>query len=74
MCSSMRRGLGPGRALTAWELAQAGVPHTLIADHASGHYMRKGRIQRVIVGADRVTANGDVGKQGRNLQSCCRRA
>ncbi len=49
-----------GARLTAWELMQAGVPMTLIADNASGHMLRTGRVQRVIVGADRVAANGDV--------------
>ena len=46
--------------LTAWELRQAGVPHTLIADNASGHLMRRGEIDLVIVGADRIAANGDT--------------
>ncbi len=49
-----------GARLTAWELTQAGVPMTLIADNASGYFMRTGKVQRVIVGADRVAANGDV--------------
>ncbi len=49
-----------GARLTAWELTQAGVPMTLIADNAAGYFMRKGQVQRVIVGADRVAANGDV--------------
>lgn len=49
-----------GARLTAWELMQAGVPMTLIADNAAGHYLRTGKVQRVIVGADRVAANGDV--------------
>jgi methylthioribose-1-phosphate isomerase len=46
--------------LTAWELAQAGVPHTLIADNAAGHLLQHGRVDAVIVGADRIAANGDV--------------
>jgi methylthioribose-1-phosphate isomerase len=46
--------------LTAWELAQHGVPHTLIADNAAGLLMRAGKVDAVIVGADRVAANGDV--------------
>ncbi len=46
--------------LTAWELAQQGVPHTLIADNAAGILMREGKVDAVIVGADRITANGDV--------------
>ena len=49
-----------GASLTAWELAQAGVPHTVIADNAGGHLMQHGRVDLVIVGCDRVTARGDV--------------
>ena len=49
-----------GAALTAWELAQHGVPHTVITDNAGGHLMQQGLVDMVIVGADRVTANGDV--------------
>ena len=46
--------------LTAWELAAHGVPHTLIVDNAGGHLMQHGQVDLVIVGADRVTARGDV--------------
>jgi methylthioribose-1-phosphate isomerase len=46
--------------LTAWELAQHGVPHTVIADNAGGHLMQRGNVDMVIVGADRVTSRGDV--------------
>ena len=46
--------------LTAWELAQHGVPHTLIADNAAGLLLRQGKVDAVIVGADRIAANGDV--------------
>jgi methylthioribose-1-phosphate isomerase len=46
--------------LTAWELAQHGVPHTLIADNAAGLLMRTGQVDAVIVGADRIAANGDL--------------
>ncbi len=46
--------------LTAWELAAHGVPHTLIADNAGGHLMQRGRVDLVLVGADRVSARGDV--------------
>ncbi len=46
--------------LTAWELAAHGVPHTLIADNAGGHLMQHGEIDLVLVGADRVSRNGDV--------------
>ena len=49
-----------GASLTAWELAQAGVPHTLVADNAGGHLMQRGQVDIVIVGCDRVTARGDV--------------
>ena len=49
-----------GASLTAWELGQAGVPHTLVADNAGGHLMQHGRVDIVIVGCDRVTARGDV--------------
>jgi methylthioribose-1-phosphate isomerase len=49
-----------GAALTAWELAHHGVPHTLIADNAGGHLMQRGGIDLVIVGTDRTTAAGDV--------------
>ena len=46
--------------LTAWELEHHGVPHTLIADNAAGLLMRAGKVDAVIVGADRIAANGDV--------------
>jgi methylthioribose-1-phosphate isomerase len=49
-----------GARLTAWELQQLGVPFTLIADNAAGHFMRTGQVDIVFVGADRVAANGDV--------------
>lgn len=49
-----------GANLTAWELAQHGIPHTLLVDSASGLLMRRGDVDLVIVGADRVAANGDV--------------
>ncbi len=49
-----------GASLTAWELGQAGVPHTLVADNAGGHLMQRGQVDIVIVGCDRVTARGDV--------------
>ncbi len=49
-----------GASLTAWELAQAGVPHTLVADNAGGHLMQRGLVDLAIVGCDRVTAEGDV--------------
>ena len=46
--------------LTAWELAAHGVPYTLIADNAGGHLMQRGEVDLVVVGADRVTRDGDV--------------
>jgi methylthioribose-1-phosphate isomerase len=49
-----------GAQLTAWELASRGVPHTLFVDSAGGLLMRRGDVDIVIVGADRVAANGDV--------------
>jgi methylthioribose-1-phosphate isomerase len=49
-----------GASLTAWELGQAGVPHTLITDNAGGHLMQHGQVDIVIVGCDRVTAQGDT--------------
>ena len=49
-----------GASLTAWELAQAGVPHAVIADNAGGHLMQHGLVDLVVTGADRVTATGDV--------------
>jgi methylthioribose-1-phosphate isomerase len=49
-----------GAQLTAWELNNHGVPHTLIVDNAGGHLMQHGQVDMVIVGTDRTTANGDV--------------
>lgn len=49
-----------GASLTAWELAQHGVAHTVITDNAGGHLMQHGQVDMVLVGADRVTATGDV--------------
>jgi len=49
-----------GAALTAFELAAHGVPHTVIADNLGGHLMQQGRVDMVIVGSDRITATGDV--------------
>jgi methylthioribose-1-phosphate isomerase len=49
-----------GARLTAWELMQENIPVTLITDNMAGHLMRLGRIDLVIVGADRIAANGDV--------------
>ncbi len=49
-----------GARLTAWELMRYGIPMTLIADNAAGHLMLTGQVDLVLVGADRVAANGDV--------------
>ncbi|HEY1870058.1 MAG TPA: hypothetical protein VGG71_03315, partial [Chitinophagaceae bacterium] len=49
-----------GAALTAWELINHGVPHTVITDNAGGHLMQHGSVDMVITGADRVTRNGDA--------------
>ncbi|HMM86002.1 S-methyl-5-thioribose-1-phosphate isomerase [Azohydromonas sp.] len=49
-----------GASLTAWELGQQGVAHTLVADNAGGHLMQRGLVDAVIVGCDRVSARGDV--------------
>lgn len=49
-----------GARLTAWELMQDDIPVTLITDSMSGHVMKKGRVQAVVVGSDRIAANGDV--------------
>jgi methylthioribose-1-phosphate isomerase len=48
-----------GARLTAWELQQEGIPLTLITDNMAAHFMRKGEIKAVFVGADRIAANGD---------------
>ncbi len=49
-----------GARLTAWELKQENIPHTIIVDNVTGALMRQGKINIVIVGADRIAANGDV--------------
>ena len=49
-----------GASLTAWELGEAGVPHTLVTDTMAGHLMRTGRVDVCLVGSDRTTARGDV--------------
>ena len=49
-----------GASLTAWELGQEGVPHTVIADNAGGHLMQHGMVDLCIVGSDRTTRTGDV--------------
>ncbi len=57
---SETRPRNQGARLTAWELHEAGVPLTLIADNAAGHLMQRGSIDMVIVGSDRTTIGGDV--------------
>ena len=54
------RPLLQGSRLTAWELAQRGIEATLICDSMAGQVMREGKVQAVIVGADRIAANGDT--------------
>jgi len=54
------RPLLQGARLTAWELRQEGIPVTLITDSMAGHFMSKGEVSCVIVGADRIAANGDA--------------
>lgn len=49
-----------GARLTAWELEQYGIPYDIISDNMSGYFMRRGEVQKVFFGADRVAANGDV--------------
>jgi methylthioribose-1-phosphate isomerase len=61
--------------LTAWELREAGVPHTLIADNAAGLLLMQGKVDLVIVGADRIAANGDTAnKVGTYLKALAARA
>ena len=54
------RPLLQGARLTAWELDRAGIPHTLICDNMAGELMRRGKIDKVMVGADRIARNGDA--------------
>jgi methylthioribose-1-phosphate isomerase len=49
-----------GSRLTAWELKEAGIPLTLITDNMAAHFMGRGEVDCIIVGADRIVANGDV--------------
>ena len=57
---SETRPRNQGSKLTAWELGQYGVPHTVIADSAAGHLMQRGEVDLIIVGTDRTTYTGDV--------------
>jgi methylthioribose-1-phosphate isomerase len=71
---SETRPRNQGAALTAWELGQRGVPHTLIVDNAAGHLLRTGGADLVVVGADRIAANGDVvNKIGTSLKALAAR-
>lgn len=64
-----------GAALTAWELLQQGVPHTVVVDNVGGHLMQHGMIDCVIVGTDRTTASGDVcNKVGTYLKALAAKA
>ena len=64
-----------GSKLTAWELGQHGVPHTVIADSAAGHLMQRSEVDLVIVGTDRTTYTGDVAnKIGTYLKALAARA
>jgi len=64
-----------GAALTAFELGQHGVPHQIVVDNAGGHLMQHGKVDLVIVGADRVTARGDAAnKIGTYLKALAARA
>lgn len=57
---SETRPRNQGASLTAYELKEHGVPHTVIPDNASGHLMREGKVDLVLTGTDRVTRNGDT--------------
>ena len=63
-----------GAQLTAWEMADHGVPHTLIVDNAGGHLMQHGEIDMVIVGTDRTTAAWRCLQQDRHLSQGAGRA
>ncbi len=67
---SETRPRNQGAALTAWELGAAGVDHTVVVDNAAGHLLAHGMVDLVIVGADRVAANGDAAnKIGTSLKA-----
>jgi methylthioribose-1-phosphate isomerase len=54
------RPLLQGSRITAWELAQAGIPYQVVVDSAAPSLMRRGLVEQVVVGADRIAMNGDV--------------
>jgi methylthioribose-1-phosphate isomerase len=58
--SDETRPLNQGSRITAWELQKLGIPVTLIPDNTAGALMQRGEIQKVVVGADRIAANGDA--------------
>ena len=58
-----------GARLTAWELHQDGIPLTLITDNMVGHFLRTGNVGAVVVGADRIAANGDTADRIRHLRA-----
>ena len=60
---SETRPRNQGASLTAWELGAHGVPHTVVVDNACGHLLATGQVDVVLVGADRVAANGDAGNK-----------
>lgn len=57
---SETRPRNQGASLTAWELGEAGVPYTLVVDNACGHFLQEGLVDLIIVGCDRMAANGDA--------------
>jgi len=68
------RPRGQGARRTAWEVQGAGIPHAVIPDNAAGYLMRRGEIDLVIVGADRIARNGDVAnKIGTYEKAVCAR-
>jgi methylthioribose-1-phosphate isomerase len=72
---SETRPRNQGASLTAWELTQHGIPHTVVVDNAAGHLLQRGLVDVCIVGADRVAANGDVAnKIGTYLKALAARA
>ena len=72
---SETRPRNQGASLTAWELTQHGIPHTLVVDNEAGHLLQRGLVDLCIVGADRVAANGDVAnKIGTYLKALAARA
>ncbi len=71
---SETRPRNQGASLTAWELVQAGIPHTVVVDNAAGHLLASGRVDLVLTGADRIAANGDsANKIGTYLKAAAAR-